>query len=167
MNFEQSIICKLGGYVDSNPELLISYPPIDDTIEEENQKEIITLCLPFGCKAGDIIEKKYNKNTLLSFVFSIEKTGERDDLFSFSILLNKKQEIELYKSVIQQFIDNLEENGLLSEDIFKNNQELIYYSFNEETDLEIEGISIPLSEFFEKKREELKNSELDVKGSFF
>jgi len=165
ITFQQSIICKLGGYVDSNPELVISYPPIKESIE--NPKETIKECMPFGCKAGDIIEKKYFKNTLLSYIFNVDKIEERDDLFSFSILLNKKENTELYKAVIQEFIEILRQNGLLEEDTFVKYQESIYESFNQEKDITIEDVSISLSELFEEKREDLNLSEFDPKGSFF
>jgi hypothetical protein len=165
VDFQQSIICKLGGYVNSKPELVISYPPIEDNIE--NPQETIKECLPFGCKTGDIIEKKYLKNTLISYIFNVEKGDERDDLFSFSILLNKKKDAKLYKPIIKDFIELMKQNGLLKEDTFVKNQELIYRGLNEEKDLKIEGKSIPLSDLFEEKREELNLSELDPKGSFF
>lgn len=166
IHFQQSIICKLGGYVDSNPELLISYPPIE--AEDVDAQELIALCLPFGCKAGDMVEQKYKKNILLSYVFTIEKTEERDDLLSFAILVNKKQNVELYKSVIQEFISHLDANGLLNEEFFENYQELIYSCFNEEKNIEVDDISIPLSDIFMNVKNTLNQSELsDVKGSFF
>jgi hypothetical protein len=163
--FQQSIICKLGGYVDSNPELVISYPPIKESIE--NPQETIKECMPFGCKAGDIVEKKYLKNTLLSYIFNMEKAEERDDLLSFSILLSKKENTELYKAVIKEFIETLRQNGLLKENTFIEYQESIYDSFNQEKDIKIEDVSISLSDLFEEKREELNLSEFDPKGSFF
>ncbi|MBD3195159.1 MAG: hypothetical protein GF317_08900 [Candidatus Lokiarchaeota archaeon] len=165
ITFQQSIICKLGGHVDSNPELLISYPPIEQNID--NPKEIISYCLPIGCKKGDIISKKYKKNILLSYIFEIKKAEHRDDLFSFSILVDKQENIELYKEIIQEFILILEKNNLLTEDIFLEYQELIYHSLNKEKDLDIENISIDLSKIFNEKRKELNKSKPKVKGSFF
>ncbi|MBD3256047.1 MAG: hypothetical protein GF383_13205 [Candidatus Lokiarchaeota archaeon] len=165
INFQQSIVCKLGGHINSELELVISHPPIKEG--ETNLKKIINQCLPIGCKAGEVIEKKYNKNRLISYIFSIEKNDERDDLFSFSILLKKKQEAGLYKSILKKFIRLLDQHGLLSEAIFKKYQKSIYNSFNQEVDLEIENIVFHISEIFKEKRKEFGKSELDVRGSFF
>lgn len=164
VNFQKSLICKLAGHIGSNPEILISYPPFEG--ENIDKQEIITLCLPFGCKAGDLIEQKYQKHDLLSFVFSIEKTEERDDLLSFSILLNRDQNLELYKSVIERFIAELRQNNLLTEEFFTSHQKVIYESLNQEKDIKIDNILIPLSQFFKEKRKELK-SQFDPRGRFF
>ncbi|MBD3213778.1 MAG: hypothetical protein GF311_14305 [Candidatus Lokiarchaeota archaeon] len=166
MGFKQSVVCKLGGHVNSNPELVVSYPPLNIS-NAEDQKETINECLPFGCKAGDIIEKKYRKNTMISYIFTIDNVKERDDLFSFSILLNKKDEIDLYKAVIQEFIVLLRKNGLLEEKTFIDFQESIYNSFNQEIDLTLGSKSFPLSQMFKDKRDELNLSEFEPRGSFF
>jgi hypothetical protein len=164
ISMNQSIICKLGGHVNSNPELVISYPPIKGNIGDP--QEAINECLPFGCKAGDFIEKKYKKNTLIAIIFTVDKTNHRDDLFSFSILLNKKEDADLYKAVIQEFIQFLKKNKLLKEKMFLKYQELIYNGLNQEEDIEIENVSIPLSTFFDEKREDL-GLKFEPKGSFF
>jgi len=165
MVLQQSIICKLGGHVNSNPELLISFPPLEET--EINSKQLIFNCLPTGCKSGDIIKKRYEDENLISCIFSIEKMNGRDDLFSFSILLDKRVNTEIYSAIIEEFIQILKINVLLTEKILINYQNVIYEGFNEEKDVEIEGINIELSKFFEKTRNKLKKEKPDLKGHFF
>ena len=124
--------------------------------------------LPANCKPGDLIEQEYKNNTLLSYIFSYKNKEDKKELFSFSILLNKDQKIKLYKLVVQEFIDSLKQHGLLNEKILKNYQQKIFTSFNEESDLEVENISIPLSGIFKAKKKELKRLRLEeMKGSFF
>jgi len=124
--------------------------------------------LPANCKPGDLIEQKYKDNTLLSYIFSHENKEDKKELFSFSILLNKDQEVKLYKLVVQEFIERLKDHGLLNENVLKNYQQIIFTSFNEESDLEVENVSIPLSEIFRAKKKELKRLRLkEMKGSFF
>jgi len=115
MVLQQSIICKLGGHVNSNPELLISFPPLEES--EINSKQLIFNCLPTGCKSGDIIKKRYEDENLISCIFSIEKMNGRDDLFSFSILLDKRVNTEIYSAIIEQFIKIFKMNELLTEKI--------------------------------------------------
>jgi hypothetical protein len=165
MVLEKSIICKLGGHVDSNPELIISYPPLEET--DADSKDLIYNCLPTGCKSGDIVIKKYEKFSLISYIFSLKKEMARDDLFSFSILLNKKIEPEIYTYVMRQFIEILENNNLLSENVLINYQNLIYESFNEEKDLDIDDKTIKLSDLFGNAKTELKKDKPDLKGHFF
>ncbi|MBD3214249.1 MAG: hypothetical protein GF311_16685 [Candidatus Lokiarchaeota archaeon] len=165
MVLEKSIICKLGGNVNSNPELLISYPPLE--VSDAESKDLVYNCLPTGCKSGDIVIKKYENYSLISYIFSLKKEIERDDLFSFSILLNKKINPELYTSIMKHFIEILENNSLLTEEILINYQNVIYESFNEEKDLKIEGKSIKLSNLFENLKKEFKKDKPDLKGHFF
>lgn len=165
MVLQKSIICKLGGHVNSNPELLTSFPPLEET--STKSKELIFNCLPTGCKSGDLVIKRYENDKLISCIFSIEKENLRDDLFSFSILLDKKVNTEIYPPIIKEFIQILKKDGLLSEKILINCQNRIYESFNEEKDIEIEGNIIELSKSFEKIRNQFKIEKPELKGHFF
>ena len=137
-------------------------------VKEKSKRGKVIPEFPEDCNAGDIIEQAYNNDTILSYIFSLNQDKDRNELYSFSILLNKDQNIELYKLVVQEFIECLKENGLLAEDTFKKNQKLIYTSFNDATDLEINDILIPLSDIFKQKKKELKKlRRQELKGSFF
>ncbi|MFO7794572.1 MAG: hypothetical protein ACQERB_16545 [Promethearchaeati archaeon] len=165
MVLQKSIICKLGGHINSNPELLASYPPLEET--EINSKQLIFNCLPTGCKSGDIITKRYENDNLISYIFSIEKQEGRDDLFSFSILLDKSVNTEIYPAIIEQFVQVLKTYELLKERILVNYQNIIYEGFNEEKDIEMEGNIIELSQSFKKARNKFKKEKPDLKGHFF
>lgn len=164
MSLYKTVTSRLGGFKDANPEILTSYPPLDKDLK--NSDELLLKCLPMGCSEGALIESKYKKTNLISYVFKIEKTGERDDLLSFSILLNKGMKPEIYKLVLKRFIDKLNENGLLQEDLFIDYRDKIYKSFNEETNLKIENTIIPLSNLFRETKAEFQKNKPKLKGSF-
>jgi hypothetical protein len=164
MSLYKTVTSRLGGFKDANPEILTSYPPLDEDLK--NSDELLLKCLPIGCSEGDLIENKYNKSNLISYVFKIEKVGERDDLFSFSILLNKGMKPEIYKLVLKRFIDKLNETGLLQEDLFIHYREKIYKCFNEAKNLKIKEKVIPLSEIFRDVKKEFQKNKPKLKGSF-
>ena len=165
MNTETSIVCKLGGYSDSHPEILSSYPSIE--IAPEKTKELILKCLPIGSQVGDFVVDKYDKHNLLSYVFKIEEEEFRDDLLSYSILLDKKLNMEIYKRVLKNLFETLEKNRLLSEIVIKTYQKSIFEGINKEIDIEIEHVIINFSEYFKKVKAELIKPKPKVKGSFF
>lgn len=163
MSLHKSIVSKLGGHVDSNPEILSAYPPLQDT--EEPKQDLISYCLPIGSKAGDFIVNKYNKNTILSYIFAVEKSEHRDDLFSFSVLIDKSLDPENYKPIIQYLIEKMREYNLLNEFILQEYQSILYEKLNEESDIEIEGITIETANLFRQFKK--KKGKPDLKGSFF
>lgn len=143
----------------------LSKPPMteESTIEKDNAVPSI----PPGCKAGDFIEMEYEKDIFLGYIFNVENNEGTKELMSLSMLLSQDQDLEVYKLVIKEFIEELEQNGLLKEKVFTNNQESIFQSFNLEKNLEIEQISIPLSRIFKKKRRLCNKQKLNPKGKFF
>ncbi|MFX1316710.1 MAG: hypothetical protein ACFE9T_12670 [Promethearchaeota archaeon] len=165
MTSEWAIICKLGGYVNSNPEILSSYPDLE--ISTDKSKELLSKCLPTGAKIGDFILNKYDKYNVLSYVFKIPIQKDRDDLFSISVLLGKKDKAEIYKPILEVLINHLEKNGLLSERVLIMYQKTIYDGINQEKDIIIEDVEINLSKKFEDIKSNLIKPKLDVKGSFF
>ncbi|MFX1409143.1 MAG: hypothetical protein ACFFA6_02230 [Promethearchaeota archaeon] len=165
MTSEWAIICKLGGYVNSNPEILSSYPDLE--ISTDKSKELIGKCLPTGAKIGDFIVNKYDKYNVLSYIFKMPIQEDRDDLFSISVLLGKKDNAEIYKPILEELINQLEKNGLLSERVLIMYQKTIYDGINQEKDIMIENVEINLSKLFEDIKSKLIKPKLDVKGSFF
>ncbi|TFF97180.1 MAG: hypothetical protein EU547_05030 [Promethearchaeota archaeon] len=165
MGLHKSIISKLGGHINSNPEIIATHSPLEETVEDTS--ELLSICLPIGSKIGDIIINKYNKNTLLSYIFAVEQSEHRDDLFSFSLLIDKNINSDIYKTIIDKLLTSLRENNLLTEEILKNHQNLIFESLNEEKDLQIENQIIKLSSLFKKMKKETDKKKPKVKGSFF
>ena len=54
---DYSVICKLGGYVNSNPEIISSYPSLDPAMTSD----VLSKCFPIGAKSGEFIVEKYRK----------------------------------------------------------------------------------------------------------
>lgn len=159
---DYSVICKLGGYVNSNPEIISFYPSLDNSVKSE----ILSKCFPVGAKSGDFIVEKYRKYSVVSYIFRVNQSANRDDLFSFSVLLNKKEKTEIYKPVLQSLIFILEQNGLLNEHVLTKNQRTIFEGINQEENITIGNILIDLSVVFKEIKSKILKPEIKVKGSF-
>ena len=162
MASDYSVICKLGGYVNSNPELISSYPSLDSSLEAD----ILSKCFPLGSKYGEFIVDKYNKYSLLSYIFRVNQTGDRDDLFSLSVLLTKRDKTEIYKPVLKSLIDILDANGILGQDILTEYQQIIFEGINQEKDIYIENVAIDLSNIFKEIKSKILKQKPKLKGSF-
>ena len=162
---QKAILCKLGGKVNSNPEILSSFPPLEATVDD--MQEIMTKCLPIGSKSGDFVMTKYKDNSLLAYIFRVKTMELRDDLMSISILIDKKLEPEFYQPILKIIVSSLDEEGLLNEEILKRYQQNIYEAINKEMDLKIESITIPLSEQFKSINSKIKKEKPNLRGSFF
>jgi len=165
VNTERYILCKLGGYDLSNPEIVISYPTLDPTISES--EDLLSKCLPTGIKSGDFAVNKYSKCNLLSYAFKIDHEEERDDLLTISILIKKKLNMEIYKPVLENIISTLNYCGLLNEQILVDYIQTIYDGINEEKLVLVDDVPIDLSIIFKDIRSKMYKSRPDVKGSFF
>ena len=163
MATEYSVLCKLGGYVTSTLEIVSSYPSLDVSSEPE----ILSKCFPIGSKVGDYIIDKYNKYSVLSYVFKVLQEENRDDLLTFSVLLRKKSNTEIYKPVIKELINVLEANGFLTEKVLTEYQQTIFEGMNEEKDINIENIVIDFSRIFTDIKSKIIKQKPNVKGSFF
>jgi len=162
MASDYSVICKLGGYVNSNPELISSYPSLDQSLEAE----ILSKCFPIGSKYGEFIVDKYRKYSVLSYIFKIFQSANRDDLFSLSVLLNKKDKTEIYMPVLKSLIDILDANDLLSEYILTEYQHVIFEGINQEIDVNIENVVIDFSNIFKEIKSKILKQKPKLKGSF-
>ena len=165
MTSEWAILCKLGGFVNSNPELISSYPALNISIDDSN--EILSKCFPIGSKPGEFIIDKYKKYNVLSYIFSIKQTQERDDLFSLSILLGKRDKVDIYKPALKELIEILSLNGFLNETILLDYQKTIYEGINKEEDVVIENISVEFSKIFKEIKAKILKEKPQLKGSFF
>ena len=165
MTSEWAILCKLGGFVNSNPELISSYPTLDISLRESN--EILSKCFPIGSKPGEYIIDRYKRYNVLSYIFSVKQTQDRDDLFSLSVLLGKRDKVDIYKPALREFIEILGLNGVLSESILLDYQETIYEGINKEEDVIIEKISVEFSKIFKEIKAKVLKEKPQLKGSFF
>ncbi|MFX0008428.1 MAG: hypothetical protein ACFFAV_17090 [Candidatus Hermodarchaeota archaeon] len=166
MESTKIIISELKGTINSNPEILYSFPPLD--IADLESKNLITKFLPFGSKSGEFISSAFGmKKTILSYIFTIKNVDNRANLVSISIIIDKKANPALYKPALREIIEHLEENSLLTEDILKSNLETIFIGINEEKEIQIENISINLSSIFNEIKTKLIKPQPKLKGSFF
>jgi hypothetical protein len=165
VNTERYILCKLGGFDFSSPEIIISYPTLDPTLSES--KDLLSKCLPTGITSGDFAVNKYNKSNILSYAFKIEHKEQRNDLLTISILLKKKLNVEIYKPVLESIISTLKYYGILSETILVDYIQTIYEGINEEKLVLVDGVPIDLSIIFKDIRSKIFKPRPEVKGSFF
>jgi len=156
------VICKLGGYVDSNPELISSYPSLDTAASSE----VLSKCFPIGSKYGEFIVDKYRKYVVLSYIFRVSQSADRDDLFSLSVLLNKRDKTEIYKPVLKGLVDILDTNGILSQELLMEYQKTIFEGINQEKDINIENVSIDFSNIFKEIKSKILKQKPKLKGSF-
>ena len=154
----------MGGFINSNPEIIGSYPDIGNSLGDTDK--ILEKCLPLGSKVGEFIEDKFKKHLILSYIFKVRQEDERDDLFSFTVLLGKRDKLEIYKPVIKEMMNHLEFNGLLKEHILCDNQEIIYKGINEECNIKIENLQINLSKIFKDIKGKVLKEKPQLKGSF-
>ncbi|MFW9785031.1 MAG: hypothetical protein ACFFFB_22305 [Candidatus Heimdallarchaeota archaeon] len=164
MATEYAILAKLGGFIGSNPEIISFFPPLNSVSEE---KEILYKCFPIGSKVGEIIEDKYTKYLVLSYIFKVQQKGDRDDLFSFSILLHKRDKVEIYKYILKELMERLELKGLLNEAILSKYHKEIYNGINQEINVYIENELINFSNIFKNIKNKLLKQKPQLKGSFF
>lgn len=164
MATEYAILAKLGGFTGSNPEIISSFP---STSSFGEQTEILKKCLPIGSKVGQFIEDKFKKYQILSYIFKIKQKGKRDDLFSFSILLHKREKVEIYKIVLKEVVEILKANGLLNEGILSKYHKTIYEGLNQEMNVCIEDLLIEFSRIFKDIKAKILKQKPQLKGSFF
>lgn len=157
------IVCELKGSENSNPVILDSYP-LD--VEDQISVKLVPKFLPFGSKAGDYLINRSGKNTILSYIFKIENSDNRADLLSISMVLGKKEKIEIYKLILKEVIDKMGENKLLTEEILKENIKTIYQGVYDEKDITIDFLTIKLSKIYVEAKllNEIKKPK--IKGSF-
>lgn len=165
MASEYSLLMKLGGYIGSNPEILGSFPALN--ITRDQSSELLAKSFPYGVKVGDYIEDKHGKHNVLSYIFKVKREEDRDDLFSFSVLISKKDKTAIYKPVIKELIDILDKKNLLTEEILMMNQKIIFEGINQEINIEINGITIEFHSIFKEIKKKLLKEKPDLKGSFF
>ncbi|MFX0175152.1 MAG: hypothetical protein ACFE85_02860 [Candidatus Hodarchaeota archaeon] len=164
MATEYAILSKLGGFVGSNPEIISSYPSVSKIGEET---DILKKCFPIGAKVGDFIEDNYNKYLVLSYIFKVQQKVDRDDLFSLSVLLHKRDKVEIYKPALKELVEKLETKGLLNEAILTKYHNAIYNGMNQEIDVQIEDLLIDFSRIFKDIKAKILKEKPKLKGSFF
>lgn len=164
MASEYSLIMKLGGFIGSNPEILGSFPTFNMTQDQSNV--LLAKSFPYGVKVGDYVEDKHGKHNVLSYIFKVRKDDDRDDLFSFSVLISKKDKTAIYKPVIKELIEILDSKDLLTEKILVKYQKKFFEGINQEENIEINGITIEFHSIFKEIKSRILKQKPELKGSF-
>ena len=165
MASEYAVLMRLGGFVGSNPEILNSFPKLNMKQDEFN--ELLAKSFPHGVHAGDFVEDKHGKYNILSYIFRVKREEDRDDLYSFSVLLSKKDKTEVYKPILEELIKILDQNSLLTEQVLMNNHKTLFEGINQETDIELNGVKIELQDRFKDIKSRVLKPKPELKGAFF
>jgi hypothetical protein len=169
MNIIENIsLCRLGGFVGSNPEVLGSVLPISST----EQKALLDKALPHGIEPGKFILEKLNNKFILSYIFIMKakEASIRDDLASIAVILpaDKKLNIDdfqvLFKLVIESFkaeIDRIDITKL------KHMIERVYNGINKGEKISIENVNFDVPSIVKSKKLRLVTETEKVAGRIF
>lgn len=163
MPSERSFICKLGGFSDSNPEIVTIFPEFG--FSPSKSKELLSYCLPEGCQDDEFRINDFGKGNIISYIFRNPRKDGRDDLISYSILLKEGENPEVYVKLLKEVFETLKRSNLLTEEILIQNLEHLYEGLNTWTDITVEGFKVNLSSLYKNLQE--KNIKPKLKGSFF
>ena len=168
MNIIENIsLCRLGGFVGSNPEVISSVLPISTTEE----KALLNKALPDGSEPNSYILEKLNNKYILSYTFTIKSSDAdvRDDLASIALVVpEKKVNIEdfkvLFKLVMDSFKDEMDSIDL---EKMKYMIERIYNGINKGEKISIENVSIDVQSIVKKKKLKLVTEVEKIAGRIF
>ena len=168
MNIIENIsICRLGGFVGSNPEVISSVLPISSTEEQA----LLCKALPDGTEPNSYILEKLNNKYILSYTFTIKSNDEtvRDDLASIALVMpDKKVNIEdfkiLFKLVMDSFKDEMETINL---EQLKYMIERIYNGINKGEKIAIENVSIDVPSIVKNKKLKIITEAEKIAGRIF
>ncbi|NMC08631.1 MAG: hypothetical protein GYA24_25705 [Candidatus Lokiarchaeota archaeon] len=169
MNLIENIsLCRLGGFVGSNPEVLGSILPISNTEE----KALLDKALPHGIEPPKFVLERLNNKYILSYIFSMKamEAGVRNDLASITLLIpaDKKVNIDdfqvLFKLVIESFkadIDKVDVSKL------KYMIERIYNGINKGEKIAVENVDVDVPSIVKSKKLRLVTETEKVAGRIF
>lgn len=169
MNIIENIsLCRLGGFVGSNPEVLGSILPISNT----EQKILLDKALPHGIEPGKFILEKLNNKYIMSYVFTMKakQAGVRDDLASIALVIPADKRINvddfhvLFKMVIESFKAELDKVDVSK---LKYMIERIYNGINKREKISIENVNVDVLSILKSKKLRLVTEVEKVAGRIF
>ena len=163
-------VCRLGGFIGSNPEVLGEFPANKLTPEQKN--EFINKSMPEGVLPGTITVAKFLTNYIVSYAFRLksEVEGERDDLATVTVLVPERRvNIEhfkqLFKLIMESFKDEIEK---VSPTVLSHMIERIYNGVNQNEKIKMDALVIDVPEIIKKQKLRLIKTDLkELKGAFF
>ncbi|NMC08150.1 MAG: hypothetical protein GYA24_23290 [Candidatus Lokiarchaeota archaeon] len=169
MNIVENIsLCRLGGFVGSNPEVLGSILPISNT----EQKTLLDKALPHGIEPGKFILEKINNKYIMSYIFTMKakQAGVRDDLASIALVVPADKRINiddfqvLFKLVIESFKAELDKVDVAK---LKYMIERIYNGINNREKIAVENVSVDVPSILKSKKLRLVTEVEKVAGRIF
>lgn len=149
-------ICRLGGFVGSNPEILDSYPPFNQSLDEKQQREIILKSIPEGSQPDSYTVSKLGSKVILSYIYKIQRDeeGTRSDLASITLVVSEKRvnilELQkLFKAIIESFQGEMSK---LTKTLLRQLMERIYNGVNKNTKISVQDIEIDIPKIIKRKR---------------
>jgi len=164
MNISAIVLSELKGSVNSNPEILCSYPYEINYLESSN---LIQKFLPFGSKAGDCLETRIAKENVISYVFKIKNYQGRDDLMSMSLISGHKDELETAKVVLKEIVEVFDKRGKLSEIVLETNLKSIFEGIEGETSIKTKDLAVDLEKIFAQVKPKEEKKKPSLKGALF
>lgn len=156
-----SIICGLEGRVGSNPKIIKIYPDNLDATEEY----ILEKSLPHGALPDQFFEDKLDSRKILVYTFEIQKDG-RNDLASIGLVLDKDVIIANLQPIIKRLIKRLNEENLLTLEIFKESLPKIIDGLNKESKIKIGNMIFDVKSILNEEKIELKEKSRKARGMF-
>lgn len=165
-------ICRLGGFVGSNPEIIGSVPSLETYYNTSEQQEFLKKSLPDGVEPGSFMLDKLKDNLILSHVFSIKsgKEGVRDDLASITVVISEKKVNvdhfqELFKVIMRSFKEEIEK---LTPDLLVQTIERIYNGVNKNKKIKLDKVVVDVPKIVKEKKLTLVKGDISkLKGAFF
>jgi len=148
---EISIISSLEGKRGSNPKVESIFPR-NKTFKDD----LLKVSLPFGASPGEFFINEIEKSKIISYIFEIEREGDRNDLASISFSLISTTITKNLKQVIQELINHLKTHNLLNIETFNQNLSKIVEGLNKESKIKIEKMVFDVGYFIKDKKLKLK-----------
>jgi len=164
MNISAIVLSELKGSVNSNPQILCSYPYEINYLESSN---LIHKFLPFGSQAGDCFESRIAKERVISYVFKIKNYQGRDDLMSMSLITSHKDELETGKLVLKEIVEIFEKRGKLNEIVLETNLKSIFVGIEGETEITTKELTVDLEKIFAQVKPKEEKKKQSLKGALF
>jgi hypothetical protein len=165
-------ICRLGGFVGSNPEILGTFPVNEKPQSDVDIKDYLNKSIPFGVAPGSFTIEKFKDKLAVSYLFTLKSqdAGVRDDLTSITVVISdKKVNVDDFKKLFVQIIESFkDEMEKLTPTLLVNTIERIYNGMNKNEKIKLDKAIIDVPQIIKKAKLTLMKVDLDrLKGGFF
>ena len=157
-----SIISGLEGRVGSNPKIIKIYPDNLDATEEY----ILERSLPHGALPDQFFEDKLDSRNILMLLPPLKYEDGRNDLCSIGLVLDKDVIIANLQPIIKRLVKRLDEENLLTLEVFQESLPKIIDGLNKESKIKIGGMLFDVKSILTEEKIELKEKTRKARGMF-